>query len=260
MSGGVWYSFTYCRLGCCSRQRAPTNLMNRCQIRPWRTEEVFQWRWFHSKQSEDNERNWDSKFKVRFIHWFMRLLLLLTLASLVVGWVPTAKRSLNLAMGLYGYLRLYSSHRPCSSRSSLAIWPLSRGTLGLTNGRNLFHILTASFVCLFFFAHASFLLDLLLLVHRKNGWNFHDPAAFTSIQSNSWAQFIHRELTHAHLNITWLQLLLRTSWNVSSLKNQRKKKSRNMIRLTYWTRHSDSATMAHTTKDHFIVSALLSTM
>lgn len=31
-----------------------------------------------------------------------------------------------------------------------------------------------------------------------------------------------------------------------------------MVKLTYWTRHSDSATMAHRTKAHFIVTALLS--
>ena len=30
-----------------------------------------------------------------------------------------------------------------------------------------------------------------------------------------------------------------------------------MVRLTYWRRHSDSATMAHITKANFIVSALL---
>ena len=59
MSGGVWYSFTYCRLDCCSTQRAPTNLMSQCQRWPWRTEEAFQWKWFHSKPAGDNKRNWD---------------------------------------------------------------------------------------------------------------------------------------------------------------------------------------------------------
>lgn len=33
-----------------------------------------------------------------------------------------------------------------------------------------------------------------------------------------------------------------------------------MARLTYWRRHSDSATMAHTTKAHIIVSDRLSTV
>lgn len=33
-----------------------------------------------------------------------------------------------------------------------------------------------------------------------------------------------------------------------------------MVKLTYWMKHSDSATMAHRTKAHFIVSALLSTV
>lgn len=33
-----------------------------------------------------------------------------------------------------------------------------------------------------------------------------------------------------------------------------------VLQLTYWTRHSDSATMAHTAKTHFIVTVLLSTV
>ena len=71
--------------------------------------------------------------KVLSSHLFERSEAILTSASLVMDSVPTAKRLSNLAMGLYGNLSLYSSHRPCSSRSSLAVLPFSRGTLGFTN-------------------------------------------------------------------------------------------------------------------------------
>lgn len=83
---------------------------------------------------------------------FKLQLLLLTPASLVMDSGPTAKLLSNLAMGLYGYFYLYSSHRPCSSKTSLALLPFSRGILEIIKGSSLHFAHQATFKKSFYLA------------------------------------------------------------------------------------------------------------
>lgn len=53
----------------------------------------------------------------------------LTSESLVMGTLPAVWCSSNLDTGLPALLCLYSSHRPCSFSTCLAVFPLVKGTL-----------------------------------------------------------------------------------------------------------------------------------